>query len=578
MADAYEKMKKAKRWHHDIKKIDGEWVEVVVKEYQEAEGEEKQALLAKILENYSIFKAGWAKEFAKFLGNDEEDGEQMHDSILWRSATNFSVDKGRKALGRSFNAYLVSALLNALKNLRNGTRSYKNHPRVKCPICGEQVYQIDERHLRHRVGITRYKKEFPHYPLSSPDGLVPSPINGEMVEELTEPYVNRLIGRYSPRDFRKEFPGLVPPAHPPCPVTGMRIDKLTSQYPSCIKAGYSEEEFIQDFPNFEGIIECPFSGERTLEMSRERLDRVLGQEGRERVPMGDFVKQHPRLTLRARQIPVLNPYASQRVPELTPAMLAKAGTSVVEHLENHAGIWLNKYYFDLVACPFTGRKTHKITSADLEKLGKTTHQFYNATCKYPLRRWQVKCAICGRWVDNVWAHLEEKEHNYFPPMSLEEFERSYGHNSTKRHVSTNAWVENDSGEDIHMADLFSYEEEDTSPMEVEDSLMKVAEDDMDRRIAGSVKGAQTLEDVFVGSSCKKTINLPFKFEGGQTKGLKGVIRDMMGLSDFDLAFSPNHGESRVIVMMPGRETIRRRLLRMISASDLVEEQASTTHE
>jgi hypothetical protein len=568
-SDTYEVMKKAKNWHHDIQMIEGEYVESVVQKYQKARTTAaKDCLLNKIIENYSIFRQGWANAFALYMDADPEAGALMHDEVVWRSAHKFNRAKTRKADGKAFNAYLVSALLNSLKNCRNTKMSHKNHPRVSCPICHEDVYQIDAKHLRHKIDLERYKKTFPNYPLSSRDGMVTCPITGKTTKAITVAYLNRVMGRYTVMDFYREFPNLRPPRDLKCPVSGLIVEHPTAEYPSGIMPGYSEEAFISDFPDFAGIITCPFTGKRTLHPTQGYLNEVIGQDGqRSRVGM-DAMESNKTATLEAKQVPVYNPYTQKYTNEITIGDLVAAGTTIMEHLEKYATIILDKYYPEMVVCPFTGRKTHSITKSDAAEMGKTPHEFYHVACKYPLRKWSIKCALCEQWVDNIWEHLDEKNHPYAPVMDFEEFERSYGGN-TKAHVTTNCFVEGDSGDSTHIADLLAVHGIQDQALDIEDSLMSIASDDLDKRIAMSVRNASTVEDVMCSAGTKRTVRLPFRFQSGQTKAARSAIKSVVKTDDFDFLSIPKSGAKMVTVVMPGRDSIRRRLLRMIEESDLV---------
>lgn len=555
-----------KNWHHDIQYIDGRFVEDVVKQFQETNDED---LLNKILDNYAIFKNVWAKAFAQYLDGDLEAGLLMHDEIVWRSAFKFNRAKSRKPDGKAFNAYVVSALLNQLKNQRNAKMSHKNHPRVLCPICNEEVYQIDHKHLKHSVDLDRYRKMFPNYPLVSTDGRTHCPITGDRVAAVTEPYLNRLNKSYTVAHFMAEYHSILPKMPVVCPVSGSELSEVSNAYPAQIMPGYTPEAFLEDFPNFAGAFSCPFSGKKLLEMTQEHLNSVLGQDGSVGArTLAQVAESFPNFTDQVRQVSVVNPYTNKRVPEITLAMLAAAGTSWKEHMEKHAEVWLEKYYPGMVTCPFTGRKTHVIKKSDLAEIGKTPWDFYAAVSKYPLKKFQVKCGLCGEWVDNVWAHLEEKQHSYAQSMTVNEFESMYGTYATKVVIRTNSYVQNDSGDSIHVADLFPEQVEKVDFLEIEDSLLEASQDDLDRQIAKSIRGSSTVEDIFFSSAEIKVVNVPFEFKSGMTKAVRDAVRDGMSVTDFDLAKPPVEGSSEVTIMVPSRDTIRRRLARMIEASDL----------
>ncbi len=814
------KIKATKHWHHDIQYIGGQFVEEVVKEFQLTNSED---LLTKIIDNYSIFRGEWAKAFAQYLDGDVDAGSLMHDEIVWRSAFKFKREKSRKPDGKAFNAYVVSALLNQLKNQRNARMSHKNHPRVVCPVCNEEVYQIDHKHLRHKIDLDRYKKAlpgyplvsangntlcpihqkevkvinqaylnritgnytlddyraehggqavrcpvsgtelrkvdeaypasimegytpeeflkdfpnfagavtcpftrkkvleisqrhldslfnnraslgfvtveglsqtypnltfaarqvgvknpytgkkvseitlpmlaaggttwkehmetyaqvwldkeypegvtcpftgrrttiikkseieamgktawdfyaavsayplrkfqincavcgewtdniwshleasghamtledykaaFPKHPLASVDGTVPCPITGQPVEEITQAYLNRVSGRYSVADFASEQESL---SRIICPVTKMEVKKVDNSYPSSIMQGYSPEEFLADFPDFAGAITCPFTGKKLLEMTQAHLDVVVNHTKVDPILMSDLSAKYPNYTFQALKIPVTNPYTGKKVSEITLSMLAAAGTNWKEHMERFAEICLDKYYPGMVTCPFTGRTTHTIKKSDVEALGKTVWDFYAAVCRYPLRKHQVRCGLCGDWTDNIWSHLEAKNHSFAKSMTINEFEGIYGTYATKVVVRTNSYVENDAGDSIHVADLFPDDSEKIDFLELEDSLLEVSHDDLDEKIAKSIRGASTLEDIFYASAEIQQVRLPFEFKSGMTKATRDAVKEVISLVDFDLAMPPVEGSSTVSVMVPSRDTIRRKLARMIESSDL----------
>lgn len=558
-----EEIKSNPAWHHDIKYIDGDFVEVTVKKWKETQD---PRYIEQILANYALFKKKWGRAFAPFMDNDQDDGESMHDKIVWKAACKFKAEKVRKPNGRAFNAYLVSALMNQLKNLRNARMSHKNHPRIQCPICAEQVYQIDEGHLKHHYDLKRYVRRFPNYPLSSFDGLTVCPITGIRIEKVTMEYMNRMGGHYLMEDFDKEYQ-IVREGPYRCPLTGTLVQRLDEAYFRGFLEGYTEQDFVEDFPDFPGLLRSPFSGEKLIAMTQAHLDQVLN-EGNERFTKETFQKQYPNFTMEARQVPVVNPYTGRKVKELTPAMLARVGTNVQRHLGEFATISLDKRYYELISCPFTGRRTQIIRTSDLEKIGKTVQDFYQATCRYPFRKFQVKCALCGEWVDNVWDHLAEVNHEYAASIDMEAFEKTYGSGATKLTVTTNSYVESDSGDSIHIADLFGDKAQQCDMLEIEDSLMRVASDEMDRSIAAAVRTAFTLEDVCFVASRKEDVYLDFVFEAGKTKEARDCVQAQLGTSDFDLLVPPETGETEIKVMVPSRQTIRKRLKRMIDASDL----------
>jgi hypothetical protein len=555
-----------KHWHHDIKYIDGEFVEKVVERFQET-GDD--VLIQKIIENYAIYRSKWGQDFAIFCDGDEEDGEMVHDAIVWKSAANFDLKKGIKPDGKAFNAYLVSALLNQMKNFRNSRTSHKNHPRIRCPICDEEVYQIDDNHLRHRYDLDRYRKDFVNYPLSSFDGNTQSPLTGEQVPRVGLSYMNRKSGYYSVADFWDEFPQFRPRGPYRCPATGRLVSRFTREYFESISPGYTREMFMAEHPSFPGIIDCPFSGQKVLNMSQEWLDAVLEQDPLcPRHTWADFNRRYPNFTTQARQVPVYDPYLGEMVQEITPQMLASYGTSVPEHLQKFATIFVDYHYRKSVRNPFTGDKSQTIKSCDLEQMGKSTTEFYHATCKYPLKRFHVKCAICGQWAENIWSHLEEVEHNYAPHTHLDNFFSNYGVGSTKRVVSNNSYVENDSGETVHIGDLFPKKIQEMDVLEVQDSLMAVARDDLDLAIARAVGEAHSVDDIFFLATKKTDAKLPFDYSSGMMREARRSIRQQLGIKDFDILPDVGKSPSCVTVMVPGKQTLRKRIKRLVKESDL----------
>ena len=528
-------IKKKKKWHHNIKIIDGEWVEDVVDRYQKTfDVFLKEDLLRKILDNYAIFRDTWGRAYGQYLDNDIEAGKLMHDEIVWRSANKFDMEKCKKSKGTAFNAYLVSSQMNWLKNLRNARMSHKNHPRVICPICMEQVYQIDHQHLKHKMTLERYVKAYPGAMLSNYDGR--SSDNMELADDY-----------YTVEKFWKDHPEARPKFPVVCPITGLLLTDIDEKYVSTLFKGYTEEEFLTDFPDFKGAIICPFTGKKKIAITQDYLDEILKQEDKKKL---------------------MNPYTEKPVKEITLQMLRDAGTSVHEHVYKYATITIGKKYADLVRCPFTGRNTYCITEEDIKKLNKSPWEFYVAVCKYPLKQFKTKCECCNEWVENIWDHLGTSNHSYADVYTPEDFSRDYASITTRAFVNTNCFFESDSGDITHISDLVSFCFDSNKGIEVEDSLLHVAQDEIDRQIALSVRSCQTMDDIYYVSSTKNEIHT--SDEKVDMKDIRCAIRKKTGNSDFDIITKSEHGKDKVVVSFPSKDTIRKRLHRMIEASDLVD--------
>lgn len=568
-------IKKSKKWHHDIKLVDGRWIEDVVVDFQKADHDGREELIEKIIDNYGIFRTTWAKTFAPFIGNDIEAGKVMHDQIVWKSATKFDMQKSQKDKGEAFNAYVVSALLNQWKNLKYSKQSAKHAPRVKCPICNEEVFHIDHKHLQHRVDLERYRKMFPKYPLVSTDGRTMCPVTGEWVEEITEARVNRVLktGAYSVEDFWAEHPGLAPRYPARCPATGILLEKpVTAAYPGMLSDGYTEQQFSEDFPDFEGLVRCPFTGKKLLEVTQEHLDFALKQryDASKRVSIRKFQKMYPNVTLKTRPAKVVNPFTNKQEASVTPEELARNGTTVQGYLEEHATLWLDQYYPALVVCPLTGRRTHMIRRTQLDKMNRSVFDFYKATCAYPMTRHLVKSGLTGEWVENVWTHLEQSPQTYAQPVTPELFEQWYGTSYFKATVSTNSYVESDSGDSVHVGDLLAKGKTIVDMLEVEDSLLSVADDELDKRIAKAVRHSRTVEDIISATCQEREVPIPEPYTCDMSRTLRATLRKRLGESDFDLLGSPSEGQRSFAVRVPSKSTIKTRLSRMVSESDLLD--------
>jgi hypothetical protein len=325
---------------------------------------------------------------------------------------------------------------------------------------------------------------------------------------------------------------------------------------------------MKDFPNYPAIITCPLSGRKTLNMSQAWLDEVTEQDPqRSPYSLSRFDQDYPNFTTCTRQVDVLNPYTQQMVKEITPAMLSASHTNLQEHLERFAKIVLGKPSRKHIRNPFNGKKTFVITNKDLESINKTVLDFYQAVCAYPLRQYQVKCAICSEWINNIWDHLDEVKHAYATPMSIDEFLIIYGTNNTKRTITNNAYVESKSGESTHMGDFLAPPIPKMTGFEVQDSLMAVATDELDKKIAMAISKAHNVDDIFYLASNRNTVRLPFDVLTVTSAQIKEYIKKQYNITDFDIAID-NQDPRGVVVMVPGRQTLRIRINRMYKESDL----------
>lgn len=544
-----EHVKSPSNWSHDIRKIGEEYVEEVVLRYQR---ERNFKDLAEIINNYAIFRVRpWGIAFAQYLNKDVEAGAHLHDEIIWFAAINFESAQKRKPNGRAFNAYLVSCLMNQLKNFNNISVSSKSIPRITCHVCGQRLSHIDKKHLEHRFDLKLYKQKFPGYSVVSTDGLVHCPETKSYVGKIDDKSLRGLPTRK--RGAR-------------CPVTGMTMNALPKRYPSMLLKGYTASKLASDFSGWKRDADP-----RSFDLRHaDYLSFIRGGRIRKRKAKCEslyaFQKMYPQITMEARQVAVVNPYTGKRVPEITLAMLRKAGVTLSEHIQNYATIWLDKKYQYPVKCPFTGRKAHVIRTKDLVKIGRTEMEFYMAVCKYPLRKYQVKCALCGKWTENIWDHLDSAPHYYAESYSMEEFERAFGFGKTKLGVSTNAYVESESGECVFIADLLpGLSMGQGSQFEIEDSLTSAAKDELDRKIARAAPTCLSLDDLY-HIFCRRVWT-----RGRSISSLRKAVGAEIGTDDFDIECPKERG-CFVDIISPRKITIRQRLEALIQNSDLVDEQ------
>lgn len=552
----------SKKWHHDIRFIDGEYVENVVEKYQQTKD---QSIFQKLLDNYSIFQYEWAKEFAPHLDNGMEEGSLLFTEVLWLSASKFNLKKCKKALGRAFNAYFVSALLNTSKNIKNTKK-----PLITCPICRDDIQIIDDKHLMHRVYIDKYIKMFPNYPISSMDGKTICPHNGETVDKITVEYINRIMGKYSTDDWENEFRHIFP-NKVSCPITGINIDfdDIGKTYPKVISENYQEDEFMNDFPDFKGIIFEPITQKNILgKISQCYIDNYINQQERSRISIEDFIEKYPNATIEAKKIPVTNPYTCEQVDELTIKMLFDKNISLKQHLESFATILLDKKYPNQFCCPFTGKITNIIKTSDLKKMGKTIFEFYMAVSKYPLRKFQVKCAICGEFTDNIGSHLREKVHNYARPYSMQEYENEFG-NKTFNSVIVKSYVSNEEGEQTHVIDMSKTGHYDGGIVEIQDRidaetlLRKVAESELDYKLVDMSRQYSTVESLIENVLTKTSVNVPSHIVGQKRAIVKAEIKKSLGIVDFDIDELPSLDGVCAKISIPSRDTVDQRLKSLI---------------
>jgi hypothetical protein len=560
---------KRKGWDHDIRYVDGKFVEDVVVEFQKARGKEKKSqILQKIIENFKIFiRKKWAKSMLPYHDNDLESVESVYNEVLWRVAKKYKAKRGYKKKGKSFNALFVSSLINRLRNDKAQKESKRRYPPVECMVCQDPVHQISDKHLRHEIDIVRYKKMYKGYPLVSTDGKTTCPLSGETVASVTREYLNRVAGYYTVDDFECEFSHLLPKFPVVCPVTMAQRHGMSNEYPGTIKAGYTARKFMKDFPDFPGIITSPFNGSRMLEMTQKHLDKQLKQKSQCRYSMIQYRRDFAYAPVFTKRVKVLNPYTGKMVWEITPEMLVASGTTVIGHLHRFTKYHLNQRYQDFMRCPFTGKRTHKITKKYIRKIGKTALDFYAANCKYPLRKWQIQCADCGQWVDNIWEHIEQKVHVYSEPYTMEMYILHFGLASMKHTVTTNAFVVNDEGDQMHLADiLIQKKHSGMSEMELEDSLLRGAVDDFDRRLANVVaRKTHVVDDIWHFAPVRKKFivqsNTLKKF-----KNMRHFIKEKIGTDDFDYSVVPD--SKTVEVAIPGKDTVKQTLFRLVKESDL----------
>ena len=90
-------------------------------------------------------------------------------------------------------------------------------------------------------------------------------------------------------------------------------------------------------------------------------------------------------------------------------------------------------------------------------------------------------------------------------------------------------------------------------------------DEIDQKIVRCIQLAQNMEDVFHSVCRTVKVNLPM--EATTPKKIKDIVVEKIGNGDFDI-LSGRKSNSEVEVIIPSKDNIRRRLVRMIQDSDL----------
>jgi hypothetical protein len=119
--------------------------------YQRARMETLKAS-RKILKIYGEFRPKWDSTFAPYLDNAGH-WESVHDDVVLMALSKFTSERPEgmtlSSYGRNFKAYLVSTLINRLKDLRNKHRDRQqaisgNPFQVMCPVC-RKIHELKKR-------------------------------------------------------------------------------------------------------------------------------------------------------------------------------------------------------------------------------------------------------------------------------------------------------------------------------------------------------------------------------------------------------------------------------------------------
>jgi len=188
----------------------------------------------------------------------------------------------------------------------------------------------------------------------------------------------------------------------------------------------------------------------------------------------------------------------------------------------------------------------------------TPSHFYMATCRYPLRKFKVKCAICGKWVENIWSHLAEAKHKYADSITPSEYEENYGSRSRNFMVVRTA-IENEDGENTKLTDLVPAKEHNPDiVMDLQHSLGKIATTKLDKKIASVIKSCRTLDDIVDQTVERKTLCLSRPFSEDEEEAIKDVIEGSIGTKDFDIE-RPSEGSLLAKVVIPSKRTVYGRI-------------------
>jgi len=150
---------------------------------------------------------------------------------------------------------------------------------------------------------------------------------------------------------------------------------------------------------------------------------------------------------------------------------------------------------------------------------------------------------------------------------MEKYILHYTMGALKQTVTTNAFVENDEGDSMHLADvLIQKKHNGMSEMEMEDSLLRGAVDDFDRRLASVVaRKTHTVEDIWHFAPVRKRLIVQSKALK-KFKNIRHFIKEKVGTDDFDYSVEPD--SKMVEVAIPCKDTVKQTLFRLVKESDL----------